>query len=231
MEKPDAACCKDCCGLRTSFTRCGTVHAKAGHHVGTDRIEIGGLMMTLHLFRNVVRVGIATAVLISLASMLAVDSASAQDPPPPIPPSTNPTERVIYPAEGQTQEQQLTDQLECYRWSTTQTGWDPHQAEAVLRQQHGEAMAQMEASQGGAVGGAARGAIAGLAIGAIAGDAGKGAAIGAAAGGLTGGRRSRRQAQAAQSSFEQDLKAFQDRLAVWDRNYVACMQARKYVVN
>ena len=28
-----------------------------------------------------------------------------------------------------------------------------------------------------------------------------------------------------------DLKAFQDQLAVWDRNYVACMQARKYVVN
>ena len=83
MEKPDAACCKDCCGLRTSFTRCGTVHAKAGHHVGTDRIEIGGLMMTLNLFRNVVRVGIATAVLISLASMLAVDSVSAQVPPPP----------------------------------------------------------------------------------------------------------------------------------------------------
>ena len=188
-------------------------------------------MMTSHVFRNLVRMGVATAVLISLASMLAVDSASAQDPPPPIPPSTNPTERVIYPAEGQPQEQQLTDQLECYRFGTTQTGWDPHQAAAVLEQQHGEAMAQMQASQGGAVGGAARGAVAGLAIGAIAGDASQGAAIGAVAGGLTGGRRSRRQAQSAQSSFEQDLKAYQDQLAVWDRNYVACMTGRKYVVN
>ncbi len=187
--------------------------------------------MTSNLFSNVGRVGVATAVLVSLASMVTVDSVSAQEPPPPIPPSTNPTERVIYPAEGQTGEQQLSHQLECYRFSTTQTGWDPHQAEAVLQEQHGAAMAQMQGAQGGAVGGAARGALAGLAIGAIAGDAGQGAAIGAVAGGLTGGRRSRRAAQSAQSAFDQDLKAFQDQLAVWDRNYVACMTAKKYVVN
>ena len=193
-------------------------------------------MMTSWKLRNVRSVGAAAAILVALGLMLTVDAVWAEqqpaaEQPPPIPPSTNPTEKVIYPAEGQTEEQQLPDQLECYRWATTQTAWDPHQAEAVLQQKHGEAMAQMQAAQGGAVGGAARGAIAGLAIGAIAGDAGQGAAIGAVAGGLTGGRRSRRQAQAAQSGFEQDLKAFQDRLAVWDRNYVACLQAKKYVVN
>lgn len=190
--------------------------------------------MTSQIFKNVGRAGAATAVFVALGLMMTADTLSAQQPPPAeqaIPPSTNPTERVIYPEEGQTAEQQLSDQLACYRWSTTQTGWDPHQAEAVLRQQHGEAMAQMEAAQGGVVGGAARGALAGLAIGAIAGDAGKGAAIGATAGGLTGGRRSRRQAQSAQSGFEQDRAAFQNQLSVWDRNYVACMQARKYVVN
>ncbi len=185
-------------------------------------------------FGNGARLGAATAVLVSLALLLVVDTASAQQPPPAdqtIPPSTNPTQRVIYPEEGQPQEQQLKDQLECYRWSTQQIGWDPHQAEAVLREQHSAAMAQMEGTQGGAIGGAARGALAGLAIGAIAGDAGKGAAIGATAGGLGGGIRSRRQREQTSSGFEQDLKAFQDQLAVWDRNYVACMQARKYVVN
>ncbi len=116
--------------------------------------------MTSHLFSNVGRVGVATAVLVSLASMLTVDTVSAQQLPPAeqaIPPSTNPTKRVVYPEEGQTGEQQLSDQLECYRWSTQQTGWDPHQAEAVLRQQHGAAMAQVEGTQGGGVGGAARG--------------------------------------------------------------------------
>ncbi len=191
-------------------------------------------MMTSHIVSNVGRVGVATAVLVSLTSMVTLDSVSAQQPPSAeqaIPPSTNPTKRVIYPEEGQTGEKQLSDQLECYRWSTQQTGWDPHQAEAVLRQQHGAAMAQMEGTQGGAVGGAARGALAGLAIGAIAGDAGRGAAIGATAGGLTGGMRSQRQRQQTQSGFEQAQKAFQDQLQVWGRNYVACMQARKYVVN
>ncbi len=191
-------------------------------------------MMTSRVFSNVGRVCVATAVLVSLASMPTFDTVSAQQPPPAvqtIPPSTNPTKRVIYPEEGQTGEQQLSDQLECYRWSTQQTGWDPHQAEAVLREQHGAAMAQMEGAQGGALGGAARGALAGLAIGAIAGNAGRGAAIGATAGGLTGGMRSQRQRQQTQARFERDLKAFQDQLAVWDLNYVACMQARKYVVN
>ncbi len=190
--------------------------------------------MTSHIFRNVGRVSLATAVLVPLASTLAVDTVSAQQPPPAeqaIPPSTNPTKRVIYPEEGQTGEQQLSDQLECYRWSTQQTAWDPHQAEAGLRQKHGAAMAQIQGTQGGAVGGAARGTLAGLAIGAIAGNARRGAAIGATAGGLTGGMRSQRQRQSAQSGFERDLKAHQDQLAVWDRNYVACMQARKYVVN
>jgi hypothetical protein len=191
-------------------------------------------MIKSPMFSNVGRLGTATAGLFAMGLMLTADTVSAQQPPPTeqtIPPSTNPTERVIYPEEGQDGVQQLSDQLECYRWSTQQTAWDPHQAEAVLREQHGEAMAQMEGTQGGAVRGAARGALAGLAIGAIAGDAGKGAAIGATAGGLTGGMRSRRQRERAQSGFETDLKAFQGQLQLWDRNYVACMQARKYVVN
>ena len=71
--------------------------------------------MILHVFKNVGRVGVATAVLVSLASMLAVDTVSAQQPPPgdqALPPSTNPTEKVIYPAEGQTEQQQLTDQTD-----------------------------------------------------------------------------------------------------------------------
>jgi len=148
-----------------------------------------------------------------------------------VPPSTNPTERVIYPAEGQAPEQQMSDQLECYNWSTQQTSWDPHVAYGSLDAKHGAALAQVQAAQGGAVRGAAGGALAGLAVGAIAGDAGEGAAIGAVVGGLTGGMRSRRQKRAAEASFEQDVNAFQEQLQKWDRNYVACMQARKYVVN
>jgi len=188
-------------------------------------------MIKSPMFSKVGRLGTATVILVALGSMMTVDAVAAQEPAPaPVPPSTNPTERVIYPAEGQPEEQQLSDQLECYRFATTQTAWDPHQAADVMQQKYGQAQSAQN-TQGTAVRGAARGAVAGLAIGAIAGDAGMGAAIGATAGGLSGGRRSRRQAQSAASAYDVELKAFQDQLGVWDRNYVACMQAKKYVVN
>lgn len=148
-----------------------------------------------------------------------------------IPPSTNPTNRVIYPAEGQDQQQQMNDQLECYNWSTAQTGWDPFQAYGQLQQQGYVAQQSAEQAQGGLVRGAAGGALIGVTVGAIAGDAGKGAAIGAAAGGLAGGMRSRRQRSEAESQAQQALDQFNSQLQVWDRNYVACMQARDYVVN
>ena len=49
-----------------------------------------------------------------------------------LPPSTNPTQRVHYANEGQPEEQQMVDQLECYRWASDQTGRDPYEAYDVL---------------------------------------------------------------------------------------------------
>jgi hypothetical protein len=148
-----------------------------------------------------------------------------------LPPNTNPTQRVIYPAEGQAEQQQMTDQLECYRWASQQTNWDPYQAYDQLVEQGYAAKQTAQQAQGGLVRGAAGGALAGVAIGAIAGDAGKGAAIGAIAGGLAGGSRSRRAQQQAQAETQAAVDAFNRQLQTWDRNYVACMQARDYVVN
>ena len=126
------------------------------------------------------------------ALLLVVGEASSQQT---LPPSTNPTSRVIYPSAEQTQEQQMSDQLACYNWATEQAQWDPYVAHRELQEQGYVAQEQADAAAGGAVGGAARGALLGVTIGAIAGDAGKGAAIGAAAGGLSGGMRSRRARQ------------------------------------
>jgi hypothetical protein len=148
-----------------------------------------------------------------------------------LPPSTNPTQRVIYPSEGQDEQQQMTDQLECYRWAGQQTNWDPYEAYAVLVEQGYAAQQTAQQAQGGLIRGAAGGAVAGVAIGAIAGDAGKGAAIGAVAGGLVGGSRSRRAQAQAQAEAEAAIEAFNRSLQTWDRNYVACMQGRDYVVN
>jgi hypothetical protein len=152
------------------------------------------------------------------------------DPKETLPPSTNPTQRVIYPGEGQSDQQQMNDQLECYRWATEQSGWDPYQAHDELVEKGYAAAQTAEEAQGGLVRGAARGAVVGLAVGAIAGDAGKGAAIGAAAGGLTGGIRSRRQRAAAKSQADQAISEFNRHLEAWDRYYVACMEGRDYTV-
>ncbi len=148
-----------------------------------------------------------------------------------LPPSTNPTQRVIYPAEGQDEQQQMTDQLECYRWASQQTNWDPYVAYDELVEQGYAAKQTAEQAQGGMIRGAAGGAVADVAIGVIAGDAGKGAAIGAVAGGLAGGSRSRRAQAQAQAQAEAAIEAFNRQLQTWDRNYVACMQGRDYVVN
>lgn len=113
--------------------------------------------------------------------------------------------QYVYPARGQSQEQQARDQAECHSWAVSQTGYNPTYAPAP--------------TQGGAVRGAARGAAAGAVVGAIAGDAGTGAAAGAAGGALLGGMRRRdaaRQQSAATDAF--------------DRAWAACLQGRGYTV-
>ena len=59
---------------------------------------------------------------------------------------------------------------------------------------------------------------------------GKGAAIGAAAGGGGGLVRGRRGRRAAETGFEQAAEEFKTAFQGWDRNWVACMQGRKYSI-
>ena len=49
--------------------------------------------------------------------------------------STNPGNLAIFPARGQTPEQQRQDEAAAYDWATQQTRWDPYQAKAQLDQQ------------------------------------------------------------------------------------------------
>ena len=169
--------------------------------------------------------------LVALAMIIVGPAAlQSQETQQPLPPNTNPTNRVLYPSEGQDEQQQMTDQLECYRWATSHTNWDPFVAYDQLVQQGYAAQQSAEQAQGGLIKGAAGGALAGVAIGAIAGDAGKGAAIGAVAGGLVGGARSRKAQKQAEAQQQAATDAFDAQLQTWDRNYVACMQGRNYVV-
>jgi hypothetical protein len=129
---------------------------------------------------------------------------------------------IIYPAGGQSPEQQQKDQGECQVWATQSTGVDP----AVLAQTPPPATGS---STGGGerVKGAARGAVGGAAIGAIAGDTGEGAAIGAVAGTMAGGRRARQNQAAVQQSSQTQV---QQQMDTWNRAVSACMTARNYTI-
>lgn len=165
---------------------------------------------------------------VMVAATIVVMSAVAQAGPPPL--STNPGNLAIFPAKGQSHEQQKADESAAYDWATRQTGWDPYQAKALLDQQSQASATAAGAARGGAVKGAAGGALAGVAIGAIAGDAGKGAAIGATSLGLAGGVRSRRAVKAAGGTSDAAVAAYQQQFALWNRNFMAAMEAKGYTV-
>ena len=145
------------------------------------------------------------------ALMLMAMTAAAQKP-------------VVYPAKGQSPEQQNRDDGECYVWARNSTGIDPAALAANPPQQEtGPAVGRGERAQG-----AMRGAVGGAALGAIGGDAGRGAAAGAVVGTMVGGRRARQNQQArndqAQAQHQQTLNTYY-------RAYAACMSGRGYSVN
>ena len=87
-------------------------------------------------------------------------------------------QQYVYPANGQSPEQQQNDEAACYSWAVQQTGVDP--ANPPTQQAAPRPATTASGSTPGAgVVGAARGAIIGSAVG---GDAGTGAAIGAVTG-------------------------------------------------
>src|SRR5437773_11109724 len=124
---------------------------------------------------------------------------------------------IVYPARGQSAQQQSQDEAQCDTWARQSTGIDPAVvASSPPPQQTGPAV-----GGGQRVGGAARGAAGGAAIGAIAGDAGKGAAAGAVVGTMAGGRRARQQ-QAGQNQQAQAQQ--QGAIQTYYRAYGACME-------
>jgi hypothetical protein len=147
---------------------------------------------------------------IALAVLLFAFAAAAQRP-------------IVYPAKGQSAQQQSQDETQCSVWAKQSTGIDPAAvASSPAPQQTGPAV-----GGGQRLGGAARGAAGGAAIGAIAGDAGKGAGIGAVVGTMTGGRRARQQ-QAAQNQQSQAQQ--QDLTQTYYRAYAACLEGRGYTI-
>ena len=152
----------------------------------------------------------AMQLLLGIAALALACTAEAQKP-------------IVYPAKGQSPQQQSQDDAHCAAWAKQSTGIDPAVvASSPPPQQTGPA-----AGGGQRVGGAARGAAGGAAIGAIAGDAGKGAAAGAVVGTMAGGRRARQQ-QGAQNQQAQAQQ--QELIHTYYRAYGACMEGRGYTI-
>jgi Sec-independent protein translocase protein TatA len=131
----------------------------------------------------------------------------------------------VYPAKGQSKQQQKEDEFECYKWAVEQSGIDPLNLPKV------EAAPVQSGPTGAAVKGAAKGAAAGAAIGAITGDAGTGAAVGAAAGAMAG-RRAGKQAQAQQNQQSQTNAAASEQ-AMKDsymKAFSVCIEGKGYTI-
>lgn len=133
-----------------------------------------------------------------------------------------PQQLYVYPAHGQTYEQQQQDQFQCYEFGKNETGFDPMAAPPPPPPQQKRA---------GFFGGAFAGALLGVAVGAIAGNAGEGAAIGAASGGLFGGMRSAQARNQQQQSQQQQTQMLATERSNYNRAYSACLEGRGYTVD
>jgi hypothetical protein len=187
--------------------------------------------MKLKILLNMVRCFLPIFFLIYMQSAFAQQQQT--NPPPAIPDTSKMTynqiskglKLYVFPAKGQSQQQQKTDEFECYKWAMESSGIDPLNLPKV------QAPPPQTGPTGAAVKGAAKGAAAGVAIGAIAGDAGKGAAIGATAGAMAG-RRAGKQAQAQQNQQAQAAatKSEQDMKDSFVKAFTACIKGKGYTV-
>jgi hypothetical protein len=135
---------------------------------------------------------------------------------------------IVYPARGQSPQQQQKDQGDCHAWAKQTTGVDPA---AVAQTPPPQAQPGPAVGGGERVVGAAGGAALGAAIGAIAGDAGAGAAIGAITGTVAGGSRARQKKAAKEQQTQQQAEAQkQQLLSSYNRAFAACMEARGYTI-
>lgn len=136
-------------------------------------------------------------------------------------PATN--QEFIYPAKGQTPEQQKTDEAQCYLWAVQQSGYDPANPAAV------PAKVQPKPVLGS--GALVKGAAAGAAVGAIGGNnVGNAALKGAAVGGVMSASARHRAAEQANHATAQQQQQQQTALALYRKARQACLEGRGYVV-
>jgi hypothetical protein len=134
-------------------------------------------------------------------------------------------ELFIYPAKGQSAEQQDRDKFECYNWARNDTGFDPMALPTTS-----SAPPSGQKKSGGSV----RGALGGAALGVVLGDSGRSAKRGALAGGLIGSvRQSSQNTRTEQKRSDWERKEssnYANNRNNYNRAYSACLEGRGYTV-
>jgi Glycine-zipper domain len=182
-------------------------------------------------------------------------STAAQPGAPPAPtgpvPSFSAANKVglyAYPGKGQSHDQQLVDELDCYNSGQQQTNINPDTpapqppSSADIQAAQAQAADAAPQQKGGRAKGAARGAVGGAVVGGVVGDAGTGAAVGATVGTVRGGRQQRKSNEAAkdqasaqagsqvEQQYRNDKAAYDQHMNTFKRAFSACMEARGYSV-
>jgi hypothetical protein len=132
-------------------------------------------------------------------------------------------QQYVYPAKGQSPQQQKSDEAACYTWAVQQSGFDPAKPPPPQAAAKPPTTAT-GTTPGAGVRGAARGAVVGEVVG---GDAGAGAAAGAA---VARGQSRRQNAAAAQQGQQQAQAATQQQQAAFGKARAACLEGRGYTV-
>lgn len=129
-------------------------------------------------------------------------------------------QQFVYPAKGQSPEQQKTDEAQCHDWAVTNSGYDPAKPPPAA------APAQPAPVTGS--GARVRGAAAGATVAAIGdNDVGHGAATGAVVGGVV--KRNRNRAAASQQN-QAAAQQQQAGAASFGKARQACLEGRGYTV-
>lgn len=125
-------------------------------------------------------------------------------------------QQYVYPAKGQSPQQQQSDESACHGWAVQQTGVDPSKPAPQT--------SQPTTATGTTPGAGARGALRGAVVGEVVGGD---ARTGAAAGAIAARGQSRRQNAAAQ---QQQQAASQQQHAAYAKARAACLEGRGYTV-
>ncbi|MDN3920485.1 glycine zipper family protein [Roseateles violae] len=131
-------------------------------------------------------------------------------------------QQIVYPAKGQSADQQKSDESACYNWAVQNTGIDPSKPAAAAPPPPPTTATGTQPGAG--VRGAARGAVVGEII---ADDAGAGAAVGAIA---ARGQSRRQNAAAQQQAQQQTASVNQQQQATFAKARAACLEGRGYTV-